>query len=151
MRPLADASGLEAGAVDPRWEPTSAIRAGDIITFRMPRDPRQSISHRVTRVIEDEGGRRFVTKGDASEREDVQQVPAENVVGTVVFAVPRLGYLADWLRHGRSYVLLVGAPTLVVVLGESLKVVRDIRGARASRRALLRGGTRHSFGRLVGA
>src|SRR5262245_6057183 len=40
MRPLADARAPDDAAVlDPAWQPTSAIRAGDIITFRMHRDP----------------------------------------------------------------------------------------------------------------
>ncbi len=136
MRPLADPAVLEGATpyVDPAWEPTSAIRAGDIITFRMARDPRQTISHRVLAVIEDERGRRFETKGDASPRADAQPVTADQVVGTVIFSVPRLGYVADWLRHGESFVILVGAPTLLVVVGESVKIVRDVRRARAARR-----------------
>lgn len=133
MRPLAAPASLEAPpAVDPHWQPTSAIRAGDIITFRVPRDPRVTISHRVTAVVEDESGRRFTTKGDASPQPDVQPVSAGNVVGTVVFAIPHLGRIADWLRRGEAFVAIVGVPTAVVVVGESVKVVRGIRRDRAS-------------------
>lgn len=131
MRPLASATPLDAlPAVDPAWQPTSAIRAGDIITFRMPRDPRLTISHRVTAVIEDENGRRFATRGDNSPRPDPQPVPAESVVGTVVFVVPHLGRVAALLRDGRVFVALIGTPALVVVIGESMKVARDVRAAR---------------------
>lgn len=135
MRPLADPAVLEGATphVDPDWQPTSAIRAGDIITFRMARDPRQTISHRVVAVIEDERGRRFETQGDASPRPDAQPVPAESVVGTVIFSMPHLGYVADRLRHTESYVVLVGAPTLLVVLTESTRIIRDARRTRAAR------------------
>jgi signal peptidase len=150
MRPLADAQPPESAPVlDPAWQPTSAIRAGDIITFRMHRDPTQTISHRVLAVIEDEQGRRFQTQGDASPRPDVLPVLPEQVVGTVVLSVPRLGYVADWLRHGPSYLVLVGIPTAVVVLGESFKIARDILRARAPRPSTARHEAFRQLSRLV--
>lgn len=151
MRPLADPTVLEGAtpAVDPDWQPTSAIRAGDIITFRIARDPRQTISHRVVAVIDDERGRRFETRGDASPRPDPQPVPAESVVGTVIFSVPRLGYIADWLRHGESFIVLVGAPTLLVVLTESTKIVRDARRTRAARATSEAARTPHHLSRAA--
>lgn len=134
MRPLAEASSGPP-EVDPNWTPTSAIQAGDIITFRMPRDPRLTISHRVIAVIEDDGGRRFQTQGDNSDHPDARLVPASDVVGTVLFSVPHLGYVADWLRHPTSFLFLLGTPTAIVVLVESAKIARDARRARASRGA----------------
>ncbi len=134
MRPVADASRTNATPeVDPNWTPTAPIQAGDIITFRVPRDPRLTISHRVIAVLEDDRGRRFQTQGDNSGHPDAQPVLASSVVGTVVFAVPRLGYVADWLRHGSSFLLLLGTPTAIVVLVESAKIVRDTRRVRATR------------------
>ncbi|MFN8638840.1 MAG: signal peptidase I [Dehalococcoidia bacterium] len=135
MRPLARPSSAAPPEVDRDWTPTSAIRAGDIITFRVPRDPRMTVSHRVIAVIEDEDGRRFQTQGDHSDHPDVQPVLASNVVGTVVFAVPRLGYVADWLRHGTSFLMLLGTPTAIVVLVESAKIARDARRGRTTQDA----------------
>jgi hypothetical protein len=55
MRPLADGAAAEGAGRPMRRGADPAIRAGDITTFRMPRDPRQ-VLHRVTAVIEDEQG-----------------------------------------------------------------------------------------------
>jgi signal peptidase len=118
---------LEAGAAR---DPTAAIRKGDVITFRSPRDPAQRVSHRVIGVLDDRDGRRFATRGDANAQPDPVLVPADHVVGTVVHHVPHLGYFAAWLRGRTAFLLLTGAPAVLVVLAESRSIARDVRAHR---------------------
>lgn len=67
-------------------------QTGDIITYRQ-RDVR--ITHRVVR----REGTVLITKGDANEGEDPLPVEAEQVLGTVIFSIPFVGYLVTFMKQ----------------------------------------------------
>ena len=64
---------------------------GDIITYRMDD---MLVTHRVT----DKRDSAYITRGDANEGEDAVPVMQEQIVGTVVFFIPVLGYVAAFLK-----------------------------------------------------
>lgn len=130
VRNLDAASGVEGAS---GADPTAGIAKGDIITFRAPRSPDQQVSHRVIGVIgatDGRDGRRFATRGDANPEPDPVLVPAENVVGTVVYHLPYLGRVAAWLRRPSAFLVLAGTPTALVVISESRSISRDMRARR---------------------
>ena len=73
---------------------------GDIITYRI-RDRR--VTHRVVR----KEGTDLITKGDANEGEDLIPVNAEQMIGTVIFTIPFLGYLADFIKRQTIFAILI--------------------------------------------
>jgi signal peptidase len=96
------------------------VEVGDIITFTPYWDPEVTISHRVNEILNEERIR-FRTKGDANEDVDAWVVPGDEVKGRVVFDIPRLGYLVNYvLRYVRTrqgLIFLVILPSLVVIGG----------------------------------
>ena len=50
--------------------------------------------HRVVKVEETEAGEFFITKGDANDEPDADPVISENVVGKLVFRIPKIGWVA---------------------------------------------------------
>ena len=76
--------------------PAESVRAGDPITFVM-NEELMVATHRVTEV--DSQGQRFTTKGDANDAVDGAPVHFNNLIGTPVFCIPRLGYLSDYLTR----------------------------------------------------
>jgi len=76
--------------------PTDTIKVGDIIDYKMPE--RVFIVHRVIRIEEQQGGTVFITKGDANGEPDAEPVLPDNVVGKVVFTVPKIGWVAVVLK-----------------------------------------------------
>lgn len=70
------------------------INVGDVITFVVD-ESGKTATHRVVEVNREE--RYFRTKGDANKTEDGAAVIYENVVGTVRFSLPKLGYLGNFL------------------------------------------------------
>ena len=65
------------------------LAVGDVINFN--RDD-INITHRIIQIDEDSAGnRKFVTKGDNNKSEDVQPVMPEDVNGTVIKVVPKVG------------------------------------------------------------
>ncbi len=94
------------------------IREGDPITFLL--DENTVATHRVVEVIPDEEDStvvRFRTKGDANDVEDGSLVHYKNVIGTPVFSIPYLGYVANYIQNppGTYIAISVGAILLLLV------------------------------------
>jgi signal peptidase len=118
------------------------VKVGDIITFKPPPDPTiknpdVTVSHRVVEV-QNEEGLYFVTKGDANEEPDPFLLPAANVLGKVIFNIPRLGYVMNsimrYIRSWLGFILLVCIP-LVVLVGSTIRDVNRSHNVRLKRLA----------------
>lgn len=83
-------------------------------------DEKTVATHRVVEIVPDENDSsviRFRTKGDANNTEDGNLVHYKNVIGTPVFTIPKLGYLANYIQSptGRYIAISVGAILMVLV------------------------------------
>ena len=92
MRPAMDVGDvLIVSEVQP-----DSIEPGDVIQFRTPGE--FTMIHRVVEIIEIEGTRFFITKGDANDKPDPDPVIPGNVVGKAVFTIPKIGWVAIWVK-----------------------------------------------------
>jgi len=102
--------GVLTGSMEPTYPTGSLIyvkavdanqlRVNDVITFSL--SPNVIATHRIVEVVPDENNPsivRFRTKGDANNEVDSSLVSAGNIVGKVMFAVPRLGYVASYIQQ----------------------------------------------------
>lgn len=94
------------------------LSEGTVITFMLDEDT--VATHRIVGVVPDEdepGVVRYRTKGDANEVEDGSLVHYKNVIGTPVFSIPRLGYVANYIQHppGTYVTISVGAMVLLLM------------------------------------
>lgn len=97
------------------------IEKGDVITF-VANEDLLVVTHRVYDA--DRENRWFITKGDANNTEDAMPVRYENVLGTVGFSLPKLGYLSMYLStpSGRYAGIAAGfALVLLLLLPELFK------------------------------
>lgn len=100
------------------------ITEGDVITYSATRrGGPDRVTHRVVAVEEMDGGRQFRTKGDANEDPDPNPVPAADVIGTVWFTVPMVGYLFVFAGTDLGLVGLVIVPAILLVLNELYTLV----------------------------
>lgn len=96
----------------------------DVITFQLSEDV--VATHRIIEVVPDESDPsivRYRTKGDANDAEDGALVEQSQVIGTPVFKLPYLGYLAMFIQTSRGKYLAIAvcaALLLIVVLTELL-------------------------------
>lgn len=89
----------------------------DVITFMMDEDT--VATHRIVEVVPDEEDAsviRFRTKGDANEAEDGALVHYKNVIGTPVFTIPKLGFVADYVQNPPGTYIAISAGAILLLL-----------------------------------
>ena len=93
------------------------IQSGQVITFMLDEDT--IATHRVVAVVPDEEDAsviRFRTKGDANASEDGGLVHYKNVIGTPVFTIPYLGYVASYIQHPPGMYVAIAAGAVLLML-----------------------------------
>ena len=96
---------------------SSEIKEGQVITFMISEDT--IVTHRVIEVVPDEnepGVIRYRTKGDANDAPDGSLVHYKNVIGTPVFTIPYLGYVANFIQHPPGTYITIAAVAIIVFL-----------------------------------
>ena len=89
------------------------IEVGDPITFVL--DEKLTVAtHRVVGI--DLENSHFFTKGDANETPDSNPVHFKNLIGKVVFKLPLLGYVADWVQNPPGTYIAVTAGAVILIL-----------------------------------
>ena len=96
---------------------TADIQPGTVITFMLDEDT--VATHRVVAVVPDEEDPsvvRFRTKGDANDAEDGSLVHYKNVIGTPIFTIPGLGYVANYIQHPPGTYVAISAGAVLLLL-----------------------------------
>lgn len=93
------------------------IEAGQVITFMLDEDT--IATHRVVEVIPDETDEsvvRYRTKGDANDAEDGSLVHYKNVIGTPIFSIPYMGYVANYIQNPPGTYVAISAGAILLLL-----------------------------------
>jgi len=94
------------------------LESGDVITYML--DETTLSTHRIVDVVPDEEDPsviRFQTKGDANDAIDGSLVHYKNVVGTPVFTIPFLGYIANYVQNPPGkYIAIVFVVLLIMLM-----------------------------------
>ena len=93
------------------------IEAGQVITFMLDEDT--IATHRVVEVVadeEDESVIRYRTKGDANDAEDGSLVHYKNVIGTPIFSIPYMGYVANYIQNPPGTYIAISAGAILPLL-----------------------------------
>lgn len=93
------------------------LESGDVITFMLDEDT--VATHRIVEVVPDETDStvvRFKTKGDANEAEDGSLVHYKNVIGSPVFTIPKMGYVANYIQNPPGTYIAISAGAILLLL-----------------------------------
>ena len=94
------------------------LKEGDVITFMLSEDT--VATHRIVGLVPDENDpsiMRYRTKGDANDAEDGSLVHYKNILGTPVFTIPKLGYVANYIQNPPgSYLTISGGAVLLLLV-----------------------------------
>lgn len=118
MRPA-----IEPGDVILAAPLTEAAQVGDVVVFADPSGDRD-IVHRIS-GFDDDG--MVITKGDANNGVDPWALAPEELTGSVVFQVPKVGFLVEAMDSKTGIVLFLVVPALAIIAVESRVWYRFIR------------------------
>ena len=93
------------------------LKAQDVITFMLDEDT--IATHRIVEVMPDENDPsviRYRTKGDANDAVDGSLVHYKNVIGSPVFSIPKLGYLANYIQKPPGMYVAISAGAILMML-----------------------------------
>lgn len=91
----------------------NTIQVGDPITFVL-NENLVVATHRVVRI--DAEKKHFYTKGDANQIEDSEPVHFNNVIGVPQFAIPKLGYVSNFVQNPPGTYITIGAGIVLVLI-----------------------------------
>jgi len=94
----------------------------DVITF-IEKDGR-IVTHRIVKAQEQQDTRSFETKGDANRSGDEAAVDIKNVLGRVIFVVPKLGFLVGFAKTLPGFLLFIIFPGLLLISNELLGFIK---------------------------
>ncbi len=96
--------------------PPERLSPGDIVSL-VSGPGRAVFTHRITRIVEDDGQRLVETRGDANANADPSLTPVSGIIGRVGVAVPYAGYVLAFLSTVSGLVIVVSSGALLLLLG----------------------------------
>ena len=108
-----------------------AVKVGDVLTFRYQYTEQVTITHRVTKITEKDGGYLIELAGDNKASEDtltqtIDTTETESynyVIGKVVWANFPLGWLVYALKTPAVITCVIIIPCLIIIVFEIVKIV----------------------------
>src|SRR5699024_1100079 len=93
-------------------EPNYTFEKNDVITFITEEE--KIITHQIDEVRTDDGY--YVTKGDANDDADLEQVREENIIGIYTeLTIPYLGYVSTFVNSKEGLALLLILPGIGLI------------------------------------
>ncbi|MBR6034361.1 MAG: signal peptidase I [Clostridia bacterium] len=92
---------------------TDNLKEGDVIAFR---HGDVVITHRIVKILEENGETKYVTKGDNNNTEDVGYVTPGDVEGVYQFKISKLGNLAMFMQTPTGMIACLSIPLLLLVI-----------------------------------
>lgn len=101
------------GSMEPSYEPGDIVvtvprdsyAIGDAVTIQPESGKPTLITHRVVAIRQTPDGTGYVTRGDANGADD-EPIVAAQVMGTVIYSVPKLGYVQEFIGTHRATVTI---------------------------------------------
>lgn len=107
-------------------EDNNVYAPGDIITFISTSNVSNgvTITHKITDVSMLNGTYYYQTKGDNNNTVDPSPVPADNVIGRVIFRIPKAGFIQQFLVTKLGWLIVIVLPCLGIVIYDIMKIFK---------------------------
>lgn len=89
-------------------------------------DPNITVTHRITKKNIDNNITTFVTKGDANDDDDMEDVAKSFIIGKTFVHIPYLGYAVNFAKTKQGLILIIIIPAVIIVYEEILKIKDEI-------------------------
>lgn len=108
--------------------PAAHYGVDDVITFQRLGEE-EATTHRIVKDEVIEGSIKYTVQGDANNAPDTAPVAVNEIRGKVLFSVPYLGFVLDFIQQPIGFILIIGIPAVAIVAEEVLKIMRTIRNS----------------------
>jgi signal peptidase I len=105
----------------------SIYQKSDVVTF-YSQETNRIVTHRIIDTKEGKDGQ-FITKGDANNEEDEYQISNSNIIGKVVFKIPKLGFLINFAQSAIGLTILILVPAAGLIFNEIVKITKKFENA----------------------
>ena len=107
----------------------SDLKVDDVITFYSTNEffGNTPITHRIVEILDiPNNGTMYRVKGDANESADYEKVIPSNVLGKVVFKIPKLGKVQFFLASKKGWLFAIILPSIVIIIYDIIKLKKLI-------------------------
>ena len=105
------------------------LKVDDVITFYSSNAffGNTPITHRIVEILDiPNNGTMYRVKGDANESADSEKVIPSNIIGKVIFKIPKLGKLQFFLASKKGWLLAILIPAVSIIIYDIFKLIRLI-------------------------
>jgi signal peptidase len=108
-------------------KPESQYKIGDVVIFG--KDTKKDIptTHRIVSSRAVEGVILYTTKGDANEDPDTTEIRPGDIHGKVLFSVPFMGYIIDFVKKPVGMIIVIVIPALYIIYEEIRKIWKEVK------------------------
>ena len=85
-----------------------------------------TITHRIIKTELINGDRHYYTKGDANNSADTTPVSGKNIIGKVIFKIPKAGYLQQFMVSRFGWIVVVVLPCLSIIVYDIVKIFEKL-------------------------
>jgi len=108
---------------------TENLKVDDVITFYSSNEffGNTPITHRIVEILDiPENGTMYRVKGDANESADYDKVIPTNIIGKVLFKIPKLGKVQFFLASKKGWLFAIMIPAVVIIIYDIVKLIKLI-------------------------
>lgn len=110
--------------VDTRVLSEDSLKVGDVITFYSSsiESGDFTVTHRINQIIEMDGERRYITKGDNNQNVDAGYITYKDIVGIQRFKIAGLGRIQVFIASKYGWLILILIPALIIIFMDLFKL-----------------------------
>lgn len=111
--------------VDKRVNSIDEIKANDVITFisKSPMSYNYIVTHRIIDISKTLDGIALLTKGDNNKVADEALVYEDQILGKMIFKLPKLGKIQTFLAYKGGWIIMVILPAMGVIITDIVRIV----------------------------
>jgi len=107
--------------------PVKNYRIGDVITFGPDTKKQSPITHRIYDMKVEGGEPVYITKGDANNAADQNEVKKNDIIGKVWVSIPFIGYGVNFAKKPLGFILIILIPVALIIIEEIKKIYNEVK------------------------
>lgn len=113
--------------VDQKVTNINNIKVNDVITFvsKSPMSYNYIVTHRVIDISKTSDGIALLTKGDNNKIADEALVYEEQILGKMIFKIPKLGKIQTFLAYKGGWVIIIILPAIGIITADIVKIAEN--------------------------